>query len=256
MPQYREGDEVLIYDVHAGRCPARFRVAEEADFAPDRVNAEGNAGDGDRWGWLTEVEFLAAVDADRAPTAKELDIEPMSLRQLDHKTLTEDQYQIAVREVPNGASRGRRRSARPVPIEQGTVEDFEVRYEAQVKAAQRQEQKLVRGYAKYLTARGRRVDRYLCQPEDGGPALYTDLFEHDRRNLVEAKSRPSRPAVRMAIGQLADYARFIDPAPRRRAVLVPKRLSADLEALLRSEQIGLVWQTRSGFADNTGGTLT
>ena len=254
-PTYAVGDEILIYDVHAKLCPARFRVSAEPEFDPARVNAEGKAGDGDRWGWLTELEVLGAVDADRAPTPNELGIEPMSLRQLDHKKLTPEQFAAARRFVPTGVRGGRRRPARPVPIEQSTVEDFEIRFEARIKAAHRKEQQLVRAYADYLEVRGRTVERFLCQPDGGGPALYSDLFERDRRNLVEAKSGVTRPAIRMAIGQLADYARFIRPAPKRRAVLVPERPPQDLEALLKAENIAVVWREGKKFADNADGEL-
>jgi hypothetical protein len=41
--------------------------------------------------------------------------------------------------------------------------------------------------------------------------LNSDVYDATRRNLVEAKGTGTREAVRMAIGQLADYGRFAPP---------------------------------------------
>jgi hypothetical protein len=59
----------------------------------------------------------------------------------------------------------------------------------------------------------------------------------------------------MAVGQLLDYERFVSPRPRRRAVLVPKRPTDDLVALLDSLDIGLIWQSGKGFRHNRRGSL-
>jgi hypothetical protein len=50
----------------------------------------------------------------------------------------------------------------------------------------------------------------------------------------------------MAIGQLADYSRFVQPPPRT-AVLLPSEPRADLQELLEKAGIGLVWQAGDGF---------
>jgi hypothetical protein len=44
----------------------------------------------------------------------------------------------------------------------------------------------------------------------------------------------------MAIGQLADYARLVDPAPVK-AILLPQQPRSDLCDLLRLEEITAVW---------------
>jgi len=59
----------------------------------------------------------------------------------------------------------------------------------------------------------------------------------------------------MAIGQLLDYKRFIDPAPKYLAVLVPEEPRQDLCDLLASQGIDHIFPTDSGFDDSTGGAL-
>ena len=56
----------------------------------------------------------------------------------------------------------------------------------------------------------------------------------------------------MAIGQLFDYRRFIEPAPAC-AVLLPDRPRPDVEELLRSAGISAVWKVDEAFEDNADG---
>ena len=249
-PQYELGDEIVVYSVYDGVCPARLRVTKQAVFDPDRVDRLGHPGDGRRWGWLTETEVIAVADVDRSPSLFEIGVKPQSIRQGDHRHLNEEQYRRAVRELPGGRKRGRRRSPRPVPLEEQYTEEFEQRFEKRAKAVQRREQKLVRAYGRFLERKGRTVRRHRIPVGEGAHPLYTDAFEEERHNLIEAKVDSTRPAIRMAIGQLADYERFIKPRPRRRAVLLPSRPPADMEALLASQKIHVIWKHGSGFRDN------
>jgi len=57
----------------------------------------------------------------------------------------------------------------------------------------------------------------------------------------------------MAIGQLADYKRFINGGVARLAVLVPSVPREDLLDLLEHEGIMAVWPETTGFTDSTGG---
>jgi 5-methylcytosine-specific restriction protein A len=60
----------------------------------------------------------------------------------------------------------------------------------------------------------------------------------------------------MAIGQLADYKRFVDNgAPEHLAVLVPSEPRQDLKDLLAAEGIEIAHPNGSGFADSAGGSL-
>jgi hypothetical protein len=61
----------------------------------------------------------------------------------------------------------------------------------------------------------------------------------------------------MAIGQLADYKRFVDEgSPKHLAILLPSEPRADLRKLLSAEGIEVVHPNGSGFTDSAGGALT
>lgn len=83
------------------------------------------------------------------------------------------------------------------------------------------------------------------------------MYEPRKKILIEAKGSASREDVRMAIGQLLHYDLLTDTAGRsgcRLAVLLPERPSEDLEELLKSLRIGLIWQRARGkFADSPKG---
>lgn len=105
-----------------------------------------------------------------------------------------------------------------------------------------------------MQARGIQFRRKKILPDRETRPLFCDLWEPGRQALIETKSESMREAIRMAIGQLADYARFIDPAAR--AVLLPEEPSADLMALLRSQGIHAIWQDQpAGFRDSADGVL-
>ena len=118
--------------------------------------------------------------------------------------------------------------------------------------AERREQGLVLLYEQHLLACGSEVTRQRIQPPGESKPLITDLYDKTRNNLIEAKGTGARGEIRMAIGQLADYSRFITPAPSL-AILLPDRPRPDLEQLLKSQGIDAVWAHESGFADNADG---
>ncbi len=76
-------------------------------------------------------------------------------------------------------------------------------------------------------------------------SLYPDGFDEARDLLIEAKSSANRAFIRMAIGQLFDYQRFMPSLPAL-AVLVPSQPSDDLQDLLREHRIGLIYEEPQG----------
>jgi len=86
----------------------------------------------------------------------------------------------------------------------------------------------------------------IVPPGEAKP-IFSDLYDRTTRTLVEAKGTVERGAIRMAIGQLADYARFVEGGAER-AVLLPSRPRADLLELLSSEGITTIWPERDGYA--------
>lgn len=78
--------------------------------------------------------------------------------------------------------------------------------------------------------------------------MYADLFNSATNELVEAKATSDRVAVRMAIGQLADYRRFVGDEVACK-VLLPAEPIRDLIDLLERERIGILIPDGSGFAE-------
>jgi len=117
--------------------------------------------------------------------------------------------------------------------------------------AARREQPLVQRYRTWLERRGRNLVRLRVIPEGEVQTLRHDLYDPVRNNLIEAKLEATRPAIRMAIGQLADYGRFRSEAAR--GVLLSHRPRLDLEHLLTSVNVFSVWEDQTGFSDNADG---
>jgi hypothetical protein len=79
-------------------------------------------------------------------------------------------------------------------------------------------------------------------------SLRADLWLASSRVLIEAKASGSREAIRMAIGQLLDYARYLAPRPRL-CVLTPIRPADDMLTLLAATGMTAAWrQDQSGFS--------
>ncbi len=134
-----------------------------------------------------------------------------------------------------------------VPVEQHLTERMLIEPNREPYEAERREQRLVREYMASLIADGHEVCRLQLRPDDEPAALYCDLFDQTTNTLVEAKGSISRPAFRMAIGQLADYERLVEKPPRK-AILVPEEPRQDLLKLAESQNIKVIWPDGGKFA--------
>lgn len=117
-------------------------------------------------------------------------------------------------------------------------------------------------------SRARKVEaellaRYCNSLEEQGKALKTittgrlrcDGYEPERGNLIEAKSRSAREYIRMAVGQLFDYA-FMGKTVRKRqnlAILLPNKPSKPIMDWLKTLEISVIWPQSSKFKDNAEG---
>lgn len=142
-----------------------------------------------------------------------------------------------------------------VSVEQQNTERAVVNPSGEVYEIDRREQRLVLAYCEFLATKEIEAGRHRIRPTGEAKPLFSDVFDRSRNNIIEAKGSGSRSNIRMAIGQLADYGRFVEPAPSP-AVLLPQRPRGDLEALLRSQGIAVIWQTANGFDDNADGAFT
>jgi hypothetical protein len=111
------------------------------------------------------------------------------------------------------------------------------------------EAQLTTRFQKYLESRDREVLRYKIIPV-GSTALYSDLADITDNVLYEAKGSAERMAVRLALGQILDYGRYV--AGSRLAVLLPEAPAADLIELLELHDVGCVVEKTPGiFVDMT-----
>ena len=133
---------------------------------------------------------------------------------------------------------------RDVPIDQHQAETYQSDPTRAPTNAERREAKLVARYAASLAEQGVGVTRKEIRLADLSPALYTDLFDATRNELVEATSSASRTNVRLAIGQLLDHGRFVDC--KSPAVLLPTDPGSDLLDLLHGLGITCIWEDKGG----------
>ena len=121
-----------------------------------------------------------------------------------------------------------------------------------VRRAMKIEDELVQRYKKWLAGKYRTlvVARY--------GRLRCDAYDTERCNLIEAKASTKREYIRMAVGQLLDYAylgreEFGTP---HMAILVPTRPNPNSLHWLSELNISVIWVKARGFVDNAGGQFT
>lgn len=249
---------LVMYLTGVRVCPAILEVIEPPRWDPDEVD-DAWPGAGDRWGVVTPVRCIATIDNDDAPTLGQIGVAARSIQRKGHVGLAPWQFAEAERAIVGRggggtARRPKRRAAQRVPVEERFSEDYTVSTPAAVRRAVRRESGLMHDYLAHMSTSGDDICRYRIPVADGGD-LYCDLFNASRGQMIEAKSVADRGSIRMAIGQLADYARFISPTPTA-AVLLEAKPAPDLMALLRSQDIAAIWRVGDAFADSAGGRYT
>jgi hypothetical protein len=137
----------------------------------------------------------------------------------------------------------------PIDVEAQHTERMLVDPSREPYEAERVEAKLVRAFADHLRLLGHTVSRHRIAPAGVAKQLLTDLFDASTNRLYEAKGSVSRAAIRMAIGQLFDYARFLNEPEL--ALLLPSRPEDDLLDLCDRLQIAVVWPEGDGYESTT-----
>lgn len=133
------------------------------------------------------------------------------------------------------------------------AETYEIQGMASTEAT-RFEAALVDRFRQHLTAAKHRVRRYRIIPGGSSTGMYTDVADTTSKVLYEAKGSADRMAVRLALGQVLDYGRYV----RRRvpdlklALLLPRYPPSDILELLEEHDVGCVVELGSGtFVDLT-----
>ncbi|WP_254392605.1 hypothetical protein [Streptomyces buecherae] len=112
-------------------------------------------------------------------------------------------------------------------------------------ATRRREAELSEVFEAHLTARGHAVGRFQIRLKGKTSTLLTDLYDATDHVLYEVKGSTRRESVRMALGQLLDYGRYVrtdaEPdVPPALVVLLPGLPDADLVELLADHGVGLI----------------
>jgi hypothetical protein len=128
-----------------------------------------------------------------------------------------------------------------IPVEQAITESTLIEGDREPYTAERREQKLVREFVTWLERQGHEICRLQLRPPDEPAPIFCDLYDKTTNTLYEAKGTVARQAIRMAIGQLADYVRHVKPTPSK-VLLVPQKPRPDLCSLLAQEGIEIVWR--------------
>ncbi|MCD0445229.1 hypothetical protein LO763_16565 [Glycomyces sp. A-F 0318] len=115
-------------------------------------------------------------------------------------------------------------------------------------AVERLEAELCARFEAHLVARGHAVHRYEIRVKGERGIQRTDTFDATAEVLYEAKAKADRDSIRMAIGQLLDYRRHIDPAPAGLAILLPEAPGDDLRGLIASVGMSLVYEQNGVFS--------
>jgi hypothetical protein len=118
----------------------------------------------------------------------------------------------------------------------------------EARTAERREAGLVKQYRAYRQQHGLGpLKRLRIKPPGETQSLYSDLYDPGARLVIEAKGTVTREAIRMALGQLLDYRRFVDQS--RLAILLPEAPRKDLRDLLALHQVSIIIPDSTGFVE-------
>jgi len=161
---------------------------------------------------------------------------------------------LGVRPKPSSSTLDRVSQAgvEDVPVEQQWTEMTFVAPSHEPYEAERREQALVLAFHDHLLSQGHDVGRLKIVPPGEAKPLFSDLIDRRTNTLYEAKGTVERGSIRMAVGQLLDYSRFVEPAPRL-AVLLPSMPREDLQEYLKSAGVDLVWRDGKKFMNSANG---
>lgn len=132
-----------------------------------------------------------------------------------------------------------------VAVETATVESFQVAEACNsVAERKRREAMLQNCYRRHLEKQQHEVMRNQITTIDGD-VLLTDLYDVTTDTLIEAKASTDRMTLRLALGQILDYGRYLG-SPRM-LVLTPECPSSEMLELFHSSGIGSVWPAGDDF---------
>ncbi|MGW5613806.1 hypothetical protein [Streptomyces sp. NPDC003877] len=102
-------------------------------------------------------------------------------------------------------------------------------------------------YLAELMAQGHDVAAFQIKISGTTSTLKTDLYDATAHELYAIRGASTREEIRMAVGQLKDFARHIKPAAPKLTALLPDKPQDDLIRFLHTEGIDLVYGDTQGY---------
>ncbi|MGW7606317.1 hypothetical protein ACWGKW_03350 [Streptomyces sp. NPDC054766] len=125
-----------------------------------------------------------------------------------------------------------------------------LRSSAAAHIAVRRKAELTRTYMAYLRSVGRTTGAFQIKVKGLTSTLRTDLYDATEHVLYETKGSSAREDVRMALGQILDYSRYVrteeHPEPPKRVILLPAEPDLDMFDLCQSCGVEIVYRSENG----------
>lgn len=117
--------------------------------------------------------------------------------------------------------------------------------------ARRSESLLVKEFEKWLATQGHEVGRVQIRPIGEDDPLVTDTYDVSAGVLYEAKSSADRATIRLGVGQLLDYLRYLPGATG--SLLLPSDPSYDLRSFIFSCGLSVTYPQGSSWVTDESG---
>jgi hypothetical protein len=195
------------------------------------------------------------VDKEGAPRQViQFRLRPLSASQSDEASAIRDRFPGRLEEfdIPN---------ADVIETERPGIDDFDCLLPSRAVKARRREARLVQDFKDWaFESHSLAVKRLRLPLVSERSSLWTDAYIQSTGTLIEAKASSRHEFVRVALGQLLDYARFVNEKPvQALGVLLPTRPTDDLLALgawLADRPLysfGFIWREGKGFTSEPNG---
>ncbi|MFE2939039.1 hypothetical protein ACFXKG_08260 [Streptomyces sp. NPDC059255] len=236
------------------RYVGEFAVDEEQPFVPRRsIGADERE--------RTTIVFRLRPTGDFEQSAKDTLVPALgTTAQFVPRAVTIDMLQAAavtegnfiapdLRNENNFAALGAAASGKLIPVKSMNVTEF-ARAASAATTVRRKKALLIESYVARLEAQGHSVGSFQIKIEGHTSTLRTDFFDATDYVLYEAQGSSDRDAVRIALGRLLDYRRYIKLDNReyepKSVALLPSRPDADMEILLASHGTSLIYREDDG----------
>lgn len=116
--------------------------------------------------------------------------------------------------------------------------------------AVRHEAELTQAYKAHLESAGHQTGAFQIKVKGLTSTLRTDLYDATDHVLYEAKGSNSREDIRMALGQILDYSRYVKTPEHegepKRVILLPSAPTPDMYTLLDRYDVEVVYRSDDG----------